>query len=895
MSLDSQQPSDAASLGTRYDPKPVESKWYAHWEQTRCFHADPAKDGAPYTIVIPPPNVTGALHMGHALNNTIQDILIRWRRMQGFNTLWMPGTDHAGIATQNVVERQLAKEGLRRHDLGREKFLERVWDWKEQYGSRIINQLKTIGSSCDWERERFTMDDGLSRAVREAFVTLYERGLIYRGKYLINWCPRCLTALADDEVEHEEHQGSLWYIKYPFKDEPRLHLTVATTRPETMLGDTAVAVNPKDERYKDFIGKMLVLPVVGREIPVIADAHVDPEFGTGAVKVTPAHDPNDFEMGVRHNLEKVIVMSEDGAMNENAGDYVGMDRYECREALVEELRQLELLEATDAHTHSVGHCYRCHTVIEPYLSDQWFVKMRPLADAALAASKDGRVTFHPSRWENVYAAWLENVRDWCISRQIWWGHRIPAWYCDDCGHLNVPREDPETCAECGSVNLRRDPDVLDTWFSSSLWPFSTLGWPDETAVTKKYYPTSVLVTDRGIIYFWVARMVMMGLQMMDKPPFSDVYIHGTILDEIGRKMSKSLGNGIDPVEIIEKYGADAMRFCLIMLTVEGQDVKLSSERFEMGRNFANKIWNASRFALMNLSTGPGGEGDLEIEDRWILSRLQNTVATVTSALERFQFNEAIRAIYEFAWNEFCDWYLEIIKPRFAEGAPCRVRNVLAHVMDDILRLLHPFMPFFTEEVWHYVKARVAEGDLAWDSAAFGDSLMISPWPEAETQHADADAEKALALLQSIIRSVRNIRSKLGVPERKPLNVVISAETEDDATLLRENIRILNQIGYVADAEIGVGLDRPAKSATDVIGQIQVFVPLEGVMDLDEERKRLEKRIAEIEKGLKGIDAKLSNDSFVQRAPADVVQRERERKADFEEQVAKLRESLAELG
>ena len=886
---------EVVSLSKRYDPKPVESKWYRVWEERNYFHADADREGVPFSIVIPPPNVTGALHMGHALNNTIQDILIRWRRMQQCNTLWMPGTDHAGIATQNVVEREIAKENLDRHDLGRERFLERVWEWKKQYGSRIIGQLKSMGCSCDWQRERFTMDEGLSRAVREAFVTLYERGLIYRGKYLINWCPRDLTALADVEVEHEEHHGSLWYLKYPFKDEPRLHVTVATTRPETMLGDTAVAVHPDDERFKEFIGQKLILPVVDREIPIIADPQVDPAFGTGAVKVTPAHDPNDFEMGLRHNLPQVIVMNEDATMNENAGDYAGMDRYECREALVEELRQKKLLDAVEAHTHSVGHCYRCRTVIEPYLSDQWFVKMRPLADAALKTLDESKVRFHPVRWEKFYRSWLENVRDWCISRQIWWGHRIPAWHCDACGHIGVGRADPDQCEKCGSAKIRQDEDVLDTWFSSALWPFSTLGWPDETDVLRRFYPTCVLSTDRGIIYFWVARMVMMGLQMRDEVPFRDVYIHGTILDEIGRKMSKSLGNGIDPVEIIEKYGADAMRFSLMMLTVEGQDVKLSTDRFEMGRNYTNKIWNASRFALMNLANGRGADGDLAIEDRWILSRLQKTVARVTEALDDFQFNDAIRAVYEFSWNEFCDWYLEIVKPRLTEGSESVARKVLAHVMDSILRLLHPYMPFFTEEVWQHLRTRVAEGDLDWEGVTFGESLMISDWPKAEDAYRNAEAEEALELLQNIIRSVRNIRSKLGLPERKPLDVVISVPEQSVADTLLAHEGILRNIGHIEKAAIGVGLEKPAASATDVIGQVQVFVPLEGVMDLGEEQKRLQKRIAEIENGLDIVMKKLSNKNFLDRAPDEVVARERERKADFESQIEKLKQSLAELG
>jgi len=885
---------DALELPTRYDPKPVEAKWYRFWEERRCFHAEAGRPGEPYAIVIPPPNVTGALHMGHALNNTLQDILIRWRRMQGRNTLWMPGTDHAGIATQNVVERELGRENLSRQRLGREKFLERVWQWKERYGSRIIDQLKALGCSCDWDRTRFTMDEGLSRAVREAFVTLHERGLIYRGKYLINWCPRDRTALADDEVEHEEHQGSLWYIRYPFKDEPRLHVTVATTRPETMLGDTAVAVHPDDERFKEFIGQTLVLPVIGREIPIIADPQVDPKFGTGAVKVTPAHDPNDFEIGLRHGLACVNVMNEDGTMNENAGDYAGMDRYECREALVEELREKRLLEAVEPHVHAVGHCYRCHTVIEPYLSDQWFVKMRPLAEAALAASDEGRVRFHPERWHRFYRSWLENVRDWCISRQIWWGHRIPAWHCDECGHITVTRDDPAACGRCGSKEIRRDEDVLDTWFSSALWPFSTLGWPDETDLLRRFYPTSVLVTDRGIIYFWVARMVMMGLQMMGEVPFGDVYIHGTILDELGRKMSKSLGNGIDPLDIIEQYGADALRFSLVMLTVEGQDVKLSVERFGMGRNFANKVWNALRFTLMNLADGRGADGPLALEDRWILSRMQRAVRKVTECLEGFRFNEAIRTIYEFAWNEFCDWYLEIIKPRLAAEPESVVRRVLAHVADGLLRLLHPFMPFLTEELWQHLRARSLQGDLDWPGAVFRESIMVSPWPEEEPDRRDPGAEETMALLQGIVRAVRNIRGQFALGERRKVKVVVSAPEEDLAERLREHERILKDIGCMEGLSCGADLPRPEKSAMEVVGQVEVFVPLAGLIDLEEERKRLRKRVEEVQRGLDIIMKKLSNRNFLTRAPAEVVERERERKADLEAQIGKLREGLARL-
>ncbi|MBM4044320.1 MAG: valine--tRNA ligase, partial [Planctomycetes bacterium] len=711
-------------LASKYNPHDVEDRLYRFWEEGRFFHSEPDPSRKPYTIVIPPPNVTGALHMGHALNNALQDVLIRWRRMQGYNALWMPGTDHAGIATQNVVEKELAVEGKNREQLGREKFLERVWQWKEQYGSTITQQLRKLGSSCDWARERFTMDEGLSAAVREAFVRLYERGLIYKGKYIINWCPRCRTALADDEVEHEEHEGHLWHIHYPFKDAKLGHVTVATTRPETMLGDVAVAVDPKDSRYAHLVGKTLILPFLGREMPLIADAYVDAHFGTGCLKVTPAHDPNDFQMGQRHGLTPVCVMNEDATMNRNAGgEFIGMDRFECREALVEELRQKKLLAKIEPYRHAVGHCYRCHTVIEPYLSDQWFVKMKPLAEKAMRATQKGHVAFYPERWSRIYLSWLEQVRDWCISRQIWWGHRIPAWYCQRCKHVAVARETPTACAKCKSANLKQDDDVLDTWFSSALWPFSTMGWPQDTPELAYYYPTSTLVTDRGIIYFWVARMVMMGLEMMGDVPYAHVYINSTVLDKDGRKMSKSHPETcLDPLELIETYGADAVRFTLMLLTAEGQDVRLIAERdesgrnvsqkFEMGRNFANKLWNAARFALMNLCSAPVmASADLPaastaFEDRWILSRLNSVTERCTAALEKYQFNEAADTLYHFVWHEFCDWYLECIKPRLRETAEASDRAmaqaVLTRVLDSILRLLHPFTPYVTAEIWQHL-------------------------------------------------------------------------------------------------------------------------------------------------------------------------------------------------
>ncbi|MDO8092113.1 MAG: valine--tRNA ligase [Candidatus Brocadiales bacterium] len=897
-------------LSTKYNPKDIEDKVYKFWEEGGFFHAEPDPKKKPYSIVIPPPNVTGALHMGHALNNILQDILIRWRRMQGYNTLWMPGTDHAGIATQNVVEKELSTKGKTRDSLGREKFIEAVWNWKEKYGSTIINQLKKLGSSCDWQRERFTMDDGLSRAVRETFVQLYERGLIYKGKYIINWCPRCRTALADDEVDHEEHDGHLWYIRYPFRDEPHLFITIATTRPETMLGDVAVAVNPADTRYSEMIGEILVLPEVDREIPIIADESVDMNFGTGAVKVTPAHDPNDFDISKRHNLKPIVVMNEDGTMNANANNYAGMDRYECREALVEELKQKMLLWKIEPHKHAVGHCYRCHTVVEPYLSDQWFVKMKPLSQVAIEATKNGLVTFYPERWANVYLSWLENVHDWCISRQIWWGHRIPAWYCKDCGKINVNHTTPQSCSKCGSKELKQDEDVLDTWFSSALWPFSTMGWPEETAELKYYYPTSTLITDRGIIYFWVARMVMMGLEMMNKAPFSHVYIHGTILDEIGRKMSKSLGNGIDPLLMIDRFGADAVRLSLIMLTTEGQDIKLSESKFEMGRNFINKVWNASRFALMNLKAHTEGgtdkqvcpwhftEDDYAFEDKWILSRLNSTVDVCTSFLENYRFNEAIRTLYEFIWHEFCDWYLEIIKPRLYNSSDNKNKVVAQHILstglDKILRLLHPFAPYVTEELWQNLKKITAEGDISVSKEMGAQSIMISSWPMCDNSKRSQKIEGAVALIQNLVRAVRNIRSKMGILEKQPLKVIISVPDEENKRMIESHKELLRQMANLDGLEIGIKLPRPKSSASEVMGEYQTFVPLVGLIDLETEKTRQQKRIAELRGLLTKVHDKLSNKEFIEKAPEHIVNMERQREAEFLEQITKLEHILLDL-
>jgi valyl-tRNA synthetase len=876
----------------RYEPKAVESTIYEFWKSRDAFRAVVDATKQPYTIVIPPPNVTGALHMGHALNNTIQDLLIRFERKRGKAALWLPGTDHAGIATQNVVEKQLKKEGLSRQKLGREKFLERVWAWKEEYGNRILGQLERMGCSCDWSRTRFTLDAGLARAVRVNFKRLFEQGLVFRGKRIINWCPRCETALAEDEVEKIERDSHIWHLKYPVKGEPGRFVTVATTRPETMLGDLGVAVHPKDPRYADLKGKKLVLPLVNREIPIVFDDAVDREFGTGAVKVTPSHDPNDFEIGARHSLGLLRIMDDRAVMNAEAGAYAGLKREECRKKVVADLEAQGLLDKVAPHRHAVGQCYRCDTIVEPIESLQWFVKMRPLADQALAALERGEPRFHPERWAGFYKSWLVDVRDWCISRQLWWGHRIPVFTCGNGHQFATENEAPSKCDRCENTQLTQDPDVLDTWFSSALWPFSTLGWPDDTEDLRFFYPTSTLSTDRGIIFFWVARMVMMGLQNLGKIPFTDVNIHSTVLDEQGRKMSKSLGNGIDPLEMIDTYGADAMRYSLIDLTVEGQDTKLSPTKLEKGRNFANKIWNAARFALQK--AGPGAVTKParfdELADRWILSRLHCAVANITDCLANFRLNEAARELYAFTWNDFCDWYVEIAKPRLEEGAAPASREASRYVIATVLRttmhLLHPMMPFLTEEIWKHLRAQGWFSDME-------DALITAPWPQAEAIPQDAAADAEVDYLQKIVSGIRNARARNGVEPGKAIDVHAALPSAAEAAIVERGASWIEKLAKVT-LHRGVKLARPAQSDAEVVGTTELFFPLAGMIDLAKARANLEKSIAKVEGALKSLETKLANPNFRERAPADVLAAEEKRKEDLGSELASLRRNLAEL-
>ena len=915
-------------IPTRYNPKETEDKWYKFWQENNLFSANPNPSKKPFSIVIPPPNVTGILHMGHALNNTIQDILIRYHRMRGYETLWVPGTDHAGIATQNVVERELAKEGKTRNDLGREKFLERVWQWKEKYGSTIIQQLKRLGASCDWQRLRFTMDEGYSEVVKEVFIRLYEKGLIYQGDYIINWCPRCQTALSDEEAPHKEIEGSLYYIKYPFKEKypsgtvPNF-MVVATTRPETMLGDTAVAVNPKDKRYKKFIGKILILPLMNREIRIIADSMVDMEFGTGAVKVTPAHDPNDYLLGKEHKLEFINILTPDGTLNENAAAYKGLDRFKAREKIISDLKENGLLEKIEPHKISVGHCYRCNTIIEPYLSRQWFVKMKPLAKPAIEVVKKGKIKFYPSRWTKVYLDWMQNIQDWCISRQIWWGHRLPVWYCRNCqkkdkseirnskSEINskfqiqnskqikgiiVSRIKPDKCPICGSEDIYQDEDVLDTWFSSWLWPFATFGWPFHTEYgirnteyeddLKYFYPTSVLVTAPEIIFFWVARMIMAGLEFMQKIPFYDVYIHGTVRDIEGRKMSKSLGNIIDPLEIIEHVGADALRFSLISITASGQDVFLSEEKFKRGRNFCNKIWNASRFILMHLKPEYVStdlcvffkKENLNMVNRWILSRFYSVAKQVNDLLDGYKFNESANLLYSFFWHEFCDWYLEIIKPHVDD-----IHNqvIMYKVLEKFLRIMHPFMPFITEEIWQKLPHE-------------GKSIMIQALPHIQEEMIDKNLEKEMEFIFSLITEIRNLRSFLQIKKEQKLKVFFYPHNKIKQKLIQDNVNLIINLANLEELKLLTLAKRPNETITTIMADLDLYLYFGGLLDIEKEKKRLTEKILNLKEIKISKEENLKNQEFIKKAPLEVVNNEKEDLARIDNEIERLEQILNEL-
>jgi valyl-tRNA synthetase len=876
------------ALPKAYDFRDVEQHWYKEWTEKGLFVAmfDPKR---PYfSMVIPPPNVTGVLHIGHALNNTLQDIIVRYKRMDGYNTLWVPGTDHAGIATQIVVERRLDAEGQSRHDFGREKFIEKVWEWKASSGGKIIEQLKGLGCSCDWSRERFTMDKGLSRAVREVFVRLYEEGLIYKGNYIINWCPRCRTALADIEVEHEQIEGRLWYMRYPLAEkaeEITKFITVATTRPETMLGDTAVAVHPEDPRYKDFVGKDLVLPLLNRRIPVVSDAAVEPEFGTGAVKVTPAHDLNDFEIAKRHGLQSINIFDESAILTEDAGQYAGLDRYQARKQVIADLKKQGLLEKEEAYDLAVGICYRCKTVVEPRLSKQWFVKVAPLAGPALKAVKDKQTILVPASWERTYDEWMTTIRDWCISRQIWWGHRIPAWTCTACGEIIVAREEPETCPKCGNTDLEPESDVLDTWFSSAIWPFSTLGWPDKTPELEVFYPTSVLITSFDILFFWVARMMMMGLHFMGDVPFKHVYLHALIRDIEGKKMSKSKGNVIDPLTIMEKYGTDAVRFTLAAFAAQGRDIKLAEERIEGYRHFVNKIWNAARFVLLNLKTSekamavpPEPDSFPDPSERWILSRLNQVTVTVRNALDEFDFDVAAKELYQFFWHEYCDWYLELAKPALTGTKSDRqnaARWVTLTVLDYSLRLLHPFMPFVTEELWHHLPGQ-------------RDHIMVSPFPEPVDAWSDTLAEGIIKQVTEVVSSIRNIRSELGIHPGAKITVIALPHSENAYRFLDSQEKAINTLARVETLNLlREGDPRPDGAATVILEDLEIFIPLEGFVDIKEELQKLTKEEKKLGNELAKTEAKLKHENFLFKAPQEIVQKERDKIKKFQTKLKKI--------
>ena len=906
--------------GTRYAPAGLEEKWYTTWNEKGFFAPEIHPRGTPFSIVIPPPNITGILHMGHALNNTLQDVITRWRRMQGHRMLWLPGTDHAGIATQNVVERELRKEGKHRTDLGREQFVERCWEWKEKYGGIIIKQLQRLGCSCDWSRLRFTLDEGLAHAVRTAFKKLYDDGLIYKGTYIINWCPRCATALSDDEVEHEEHIGKLWYIRYPLEDGSG-SMVVATTRPETMLGDSAVAVNPKDERYTAYIGKRCILPMLNRPLPIIADEYVQREFGTGAVKITPAHDPNDYLVGKRHNLDEINVLTPDAHINENGGPYAGMDRYVCRERLLGDLQSAGLIEKIEEHIHAIGHCYRCDTVIEPYISLQWFVKMRPLAEPALDAVRNGKTRYIPQMWENTYFAWLENVRDWCISRQLWWGHRIPAWYCQSCNNIEVTIDEaPLKCSKCGGEKFLQDEDVLDTWFSSALWPFSTLGWPDSTDDMKRFYPTSVLVTAHDIIFFWVARMIMMGLKFMDDVPFREVYINALILDEEGEKMSKSKGNAIDPIEIIKEFGADSLRLTLSAYAAQGRKICLSAKRFEGYRNFLNKVWNATRFVFMNTADltpetlGHGIQEEfMELSDRWILSRYYSMMQQVNHTLEGYRFNDMIAALYQFVWHEYCDWYIELVKPRlYSKDKPGydekkkknrdTAQGILALILEGVLRLFHPVIPFVTEDMWQILherygsyKGATSEFSSETLKALGSDSIMIAPWPAINTKCYNPEIESDMTIIQNLIGTIRNIRGEMDIPPGEHVQVTLSAPSLNQLNIIRKYEHYFHTMSRLESLILKHSEEGKEKGfhSMGVEGNILVAVKLPESLR-EKEKERLQKEMAKLETQTDAMRKKLENQDFLSRAPETVIEREKCRLEKAETELSQLRKKWKEL-
>jgi valyl-tRNA synthetase len=903
-----------------YNPQQVEERIYKFWEEKGYFHGKVDAKNKPFAVVIPPPNITGILHMGHVMDETPQDIIVRLKRMQGYNTVWIPGTDHASIATHNVLEKILKGEGRTRYDLGREKFIERAWEWKQKYGDTIIQQLKRLGCSCDWDKLRFTMDEDYSKAVLEVFIRLYQKGLIYRGNYIINWCPRCQTALSDEEVEHRDIEGGLYWIKYPMKDKNAdiTEIIVATTRPETMLGDTAVAVHPDDKRYKELIGKTVILPLVNKEIRIIADSFTNPEFGSGAVKVTPAHDPNDFAIGQRHNLESVKVIGPDGKMNENAGIYKGLDRFEARKKIIADLEAQGLYDKRDKHMHAVGHCYRCETMIEPYLSLQWFVKMKPLAEPAIKAVKDGDVKFFPERWSKVYMEWMNNIRDWCISRQLWWGHRIPIWYCGAKRHPDAHRDvteerkngkteeqcppiaskdKPDKCPKCGNTELIQDPDVLDTWFSSWLWPFAVFGWPKETAELKYFYPTAWLNSGKDILFFWVSRMIMAGIEFAGDVPFKHVYIHGIARDEKGRKLSKSLGNSPDPLDLIKKYSADALRFGIMANIPLGGDICLSDDTYVSGRNFCNKLWNASRLILMNL-TEEQRNGKTEklvspstFEDRWILSRLNSTIADYTKALETYEFSQAAYTIYHFFWGDICDWYLEMIKPRLYSkepGGDQALKSTLLHLFNNLLRLLHPFIPHITEELWQNFKPK----------GSWSESVMIAPWPQSDSKLIDKETENQMKLVMEIIRAVRDIRNKMDLDKKQALAIIVSTANKETTGIIETHRKMIEHIANISSTDIKVKAKKPDHSATEIISEgkykVEVFVPLEGIINIEAEKKRLQSKLAKAEEQLARSKQHLSNREFRKNAPPEILEKEEAKNASLTEQFNKIQKSLDDL-